>query len=180
MPSRFARLLTAVVAGALAACSANGTPSATPSLGGVSSRILPSGEHVVRAGGREIRFAGPMRNAQTGRSWMDPASKKKPFCTAARTMAASSTFIARRASANSRSGSSPPVSSARTACSSTNAAICGSPIPTPLILSRLGAVRPCHTGRSTIPVITPSRSSSTVTEPRLRQMRKARAVSPAP
>ncbi len=77
MSSRFARLLTAVLAGALAACSANGTPSATPSLGGVYSMILPSGEHVVRVGRHEIRFGGPLHHTQTGHSWMDPASKKK-------------------------------------------------------------------------------------------------------
>ena len=77
MSSRYARFLTAGLAGALAACSSNGAPSAAPGLGNVSSMILPSGEHVVRAGFHEIRFGGAVRHARAGRSWMDPAGKKK-------------------------------------------------------------------------------------------------------
>jgi hypothetical protein len=77
MSSRYARLLTAVLAGTLAACSSNGTPSATPRLGAVSSMILPSGEHVVRAGLHEVRFGVTLRHAHAGRSWIDPAVKKK-------------------------------------------------------------------------------------------------------
>jgi hypothetical protein len=76
MFSRFARSLAAALAVALAACSPTSTPSATPSLGGVSLIILPSGEHVIRAGGHEIRFGGRLHHEQTGRSWIDPARKK--------------------------------------------------------------------------------------------------------
>jgi len=77
MSSRYPRLLTAVLAGALAACSSNGAPSITPALGGASSMILASGEHLVRAGFHEVRFGGAVRHARAGRSWMDPAGKKQ-------------------------------------------------------------------------------------------------------
>ena len=76
MSSRYARFLTAGLAGALAACSSSGAPSAAPGLGSVSSMILPSGEHVVRAGLQEIRFGGAVRHAHAGRSWIDPVGKK--------------------------------------------------------------------------------------------------------
>ena len=76
MSSRYARFLTAGLAGALAACSSSGAPSAAPGLGSVSSMILPSGEHVVRAGFHEVRFGGAVRHAHAGRSWIDPAGKK--------------------------------------------------------------------------------------------------------
>jgi hypothetical protein len=76
MPSRFARLLTATLACALAACSGNATPSVPSSFGGVSSTVLPSGEHVVRIGRREIHFGGPARRTQIRRSWIRPAMKK--------------------------------------------------------------------------------------------------------
>lgn len=59
------RIVTAAAVVALAACSANaplGTPG--PSGASVSSVTLPSGEHVVRAGGRMIRFGGRRLTSQ--------------------------------------------------------------------------------------------------------------------
>lgn len=74
MSLRFARLAMPLFLGALTACSAS-APLSSPPATGVQAVTLPSGEHVVRAGARVIRYGGARRHSNTIHGWIDPAKK---------------------------------------------------------------------------------------------------------
>ena len=78
MTASRARLSAATCFGVLAACSSNSTLGVpTNSASGVATVTLASGEHVVSAGARMIRFGGAARNATNTLGWISLTTKNK-------------------------------------------------------------------------------------------------------
>jgi hypothetical protein len=73
MLTHYKKFTLATLLAALTACSAS-APPVTPAsaTSDVQSVTLPSGEHVVRADGRIIRFGGPRGRTGSARGWIEP------------------------------------------------------------------------------------------------------------